>query len=193
MAPNYSRPSICMVCVDQGDSKVFPSTVCAIHHVMEYHRVFHPEKVEIFVDADLTTIASVVNRKRDQQLFNYNIKHPSNRPICYCCPQLMFPSWDHAVVHSMSYHQIFNDWAICQNVGKNLLGSIPEIKKMFRYTCFECEQPILFHMEKILKDHMKNHHSMSENNALTLANLQTNLSIFDEIKKEVIEENNPKM
>ena len=132
MAPNYSKPSICNICLHQGSNKAFPSTTCAVYHVMDFHHVFHPEEINIFVDVELTTIANIVNRRIGRQHFDYNIKNPSNRPICYCCPQLLFPSWDYAVVHSMSYHQIFNDWAICQNVGKNVLGSIPEIRKTFR-------------------------------------------------------------
>ena len=160
MAPNYSKPSICNICLHQGSNKAFPSTTCAVHHVMDFHHVFHPEKINIFVDVELTTIANIVNRRIGRQHFDYNIKNPSNRPICYCCPQLLFPSWDYAVVHSMSYHQIFNYWAICQNVGKNVLGSIPEIRKTFRYTCYQCQQPRLFHMKKLMIDHMKNHHGM---------------------------------
>ena len=188
MAPIFSKP--CLVCRDQGEPKSFPTTASAIVHVMEFHHVNQPEDVQVFVDTDLSTIATVVNQKIGNKGFDYTIHLPSNRPICNGCPQRSFPTWHHAVSHCMAHHQIFNPWVICQMVGKDVMSSIPEIRQSFKYVCFHCPQPRFYQLEIVLNGHLKNHHGLSQVDAYTFANIQRNLSLFDEIKKEVIEENN---
>ena len=121
------------------------------------------------------------------------IKQPSTTPICHCCPNLLFPSWDSAIEHTMANHKIFDPYTIYEVISKDVRGSIPEIRKKFQYTCFLCKQPRLFQSDSILRNHMKRNHGVSEINAFTLANVQRNLSIFDEVKKEVIEKTNSKV
>ena len=108
--------------------KPFATTASAILHVMEYHHVNHPEKVQIFVKTDVTTVASAVNKKLGQEIYNYRIQQPSNRPICHFCPNLYFPSWDHAVGRTITHHQIFHPWTIC-HLAKMSMGQFLKSEK----------------------------------------------------------------
>ena len=170
----------CQVCFHQENLKPFPCTESDILHVMNVHGVFHPMKVQMFVNADLTTISDVVNKEIGKNTYIW-IKETSTTPICHCCPNLSFPSWDHAVEHTMAYHKMFDPYIVCQvqflKSGKSLNISVS----------FANNQ------DSILKNYMRRPHGLLENNALTLANVHRNLSIFDEVKKEVIEETNSKV
>ena len=57
------KSKTCQVCFNQENLKPFPCTESAILHVMNIHSVFHPMKIQMFVNADVTTISDVVNNE----------------------------------------------------------------------------------------------------------------------------------
>lgn len=182
-------PIICKVCTGQkiGHLEEFPSTEAVIFHVTYYHCVFHPCQIQEFVDADLTYIGDVLSKILGKNNFEW-IKSPNKSPYSHCC-EISFPSWDDAIAHTITQHKVGDDYYICQLLGKDLLASIPEIRKRL-YTCIYCPRPKVFQFDTSLKQHFILYHRKSEIDASTLTNIQRNLSIFDEVMKEVIEETN---
>ena len=81
-------------------------------------------KIQEFVNADVTIISDVVNNEIGKNIYIW-IKHPSATPICHGCPNLLFPLWDSAIEHTMTYHKIFDPYIICKIVGKDVCKSIP--------------------------------------------------------------------
>ena len=81
----------CQVCFHQENLKPFPCTESAILHVMNVHCVSHPLTIQqMFVNADMTTISGVVNKKIGKNIYQW-IRQPSTAPICNCCPNISFP------------------------------------------------------------------------------------------------------
>ena len=105
----------CQVCFHQENLKPFPCTESAILHVMNVHDLFHPIKVQMFVNAD---VSGVVDKEIGRNIYIWK-KQPSTTTMCHCCPNLFFSSWDHAIEHTMAYHKILDPFTNFQVIKAN--------------------------------------------------------------------------